>query len=335
MDGPVVKAAQIALSNGDVNRVLNWVGTRSYGLYLFHWPIYQMIRKQAGIALTVPKFVLAMVIAVAVAEASFRYLETPVRKREFFGRFAGGGSRVMLGLGAAGLLIGYAGVSLGTADVKCTSKIECASVAATSTTVSTAITLPPDPTASSTAQTSVATLPGETTTVVPPTILTKPVIDTLALGESVMQGALSALTGAGVNVDAQESLQAKGMIAKLQADLATYDVTNAVVIQVGTNGPVTAAQYDELATIVANVPKVFFMTVKAPKDWIAPNNAIIAALPSKYPNVQVIDWATAGAQIEGELSSSDGGIHLNSGTAIRYYSNLILGALGKAQIPNP
>ena len=26
------------------NPVFNWVGTRSYGMYLYHWPIYQIIR---------------------------------------------------------------------------------------------------------------------------------------------------------------------------------------------------------------------------------------------------------------------------------------------------
>ena len=30
------------------NPVLNWIGLRSYGLYLYHWPIYQFIRKEAG-----------------------------------------------------------------------------------------------------------------------------------------------------------------------------------------------------------------------------------------------------------------------------------------------
>ena len=30
------------------NPVLHWVGTRSYGMYLYHWPIYQIIRGQAG-----------------------------------------------------------------------------------------------------------------------------------------------------------------------------------------------------------------------------------------------------------------------------------------------
>ena len=28
--------------------VLVWIGTRRYGLYLYHWPIYQLIRGIAG-----------------------------------------------------------------------------------------------------------------------------------------------------------------------------------------------------------------------------------------------------------------------------------------------
>ena len=34
------------------NPVFNWVGTRSYGLYLYHWPIYQIIRGEAGVPMT-------------------------------------------------------------------------------------------------------------------------------------------------------------------------------------------------------------------------------------------------------------------------------------------
>ena len=41
------------------NPVLLWIGTRSYGLYLYHWPIYQIIRRVAGTPLTIAEFVLA------------------------------------------------------------------------------------------------------------------------------------------------------------------------------------------------------------------------------------------------------------------------------------
>ena len=61
------------------NRVLVWIGIRSYGLYLYHWPIYQAIRKLAGNKLTVQEFVFAMVLTVIVTELSFRFVETPIR----------------------------------------------------------------------------------------------------------------------------------------------------------------------------------------------------------------------------------------------------------------
>ena len=65
-----------------MRRILSWtplveVGRRSYGLYLWSWPIFVMLGATDG---SVPRFVVAMVITVAVTEASYRWLETPVRE---------------------------------------------------------------------------------------------------------------------------------------------------------------------------------------------------------------------------------------------------------------
>ena len=46
------------------NTVLLWIGTRSYGLYLFHWPIFQMIRRVSGNPLSVPQFIVGLAITV-------------------------------------------------------------------------------------------------------------------------------------------------------------------------------------------------------------------------------------------------------------------------------
>ena len=62
------------------NPVFLWVGVRSYGMYLYHWPIYQVIRRIAGNPLTVPQFAVAMVATLIVTEASFRYIEMPIRR---------------------------------------------------------------------------------------------------------------------------------------------------------------------------------------------------------------------------------------------------------------
>jgi peptidoglycan/LPS O-acetylase OafA/YrhL len=63
-------------------RIMSWtplveMGRRSYGLYLWSWPIFVIVGATAG---SVARFLWAMVLTVIVAEASYRYLESPVRQ---------------------------------------------------------------------------------------------------------------------------------------------------------------------------------------------------------------------------------------------------------------
>ena len=66
--------------------MLLWIGIRSYGLYLYHWPIYQIMRRVAGRPLSVVQFVIGTALAVMLTEISYRLLETPIR-REQVGRW--------------------------------------------------------------------------------------------------------------------------------------------------------------------------------------------------------------------------------------------------------
>ncbi len=59
---------------------LVWIGARSYGMYLYHWPIYQLIRNIAGKHMKFHEFVIAIALTLVVTELSFRYIETPIRK---------------------------------------------------------------------------------------------------------------------------------------------------------------------------------------------------------------------------------------------------------------
>ncbi len=79
----------IALSSGTptlTNRVLErraliWVGTRSYGIYLWHWPVI-VLAEPRWTVLPAPVRDLAMIaLSLALAETSFRALEQPVRRR--------------------------------------------------------------------------------------------------------------------------------------------------------------------------------------------------------------------------------------------------------------
>jgi peptidoglycan/LPS O-acetylase OafA/YrhL len=68
------------------SRPMKWVGDRSYGIYLWHWPVILLLSaSRVGIAdsgLSMALLdVVRVAVAVALAEASYRWLETPIRRR--------------------------------------------------------------------------------------------------------------------------------------------------------------------------------------------------------------------------------------------------------------
>ena len=67
---------------------LRWVGDRSYGLYLWHWPVLVLLvaaTQRTGTDRPFPLWVgvAALAIALAATEVSYRLLETPVRRLGF------------------------------------------------------------------------------------------------------------------------------------------------------------------------------------------------------------------------------------------------------------
>lgn len=59
---------------------LRWIGRRSYGIYLWHWPIFDLTRPQQDVQLEgLPLLALRFGLTLAAAELSFRFVETPVR----------------------------------------------------------------------------------------------------------------------------------------------------------------------------------------------------------------------------------------------------------------
>ena len=87
---PVFSLASAALITGvlvpgPVQRLLSrrplvWLGGISYGLYLFHWPVYTVLRER-GLVLDRPgPFALALVLTVGFAVASSRLVELPIRR---------------------------------------------------------------------------------------------------------------------------------------------------------------------------------------------------------------------------------------------------------------
>jgi hypothetical protein len=319
--------------------VLNWVGTRSYGLYLYHWPIYQIIRSEAGRPLTLSQFALAIILTIPITEASYRFVELPIREgriaetlRDHRRRTAEVYKRRRRLVGvflAVVALVGFASVSIALAPNQCVGQVECDLAAATASTESTPPNSSPPvdtvgsvPVDGSTApqSTSSTTSSSSTTSTTLPVEQRPP----LAIGESVMLGAKTELEAVGFVVDAAESRQGKELADLVGRLRAAGRIGNVVVIHIGTNGEVSD---DTFAAIMANLPpeevkSVWFLTVRADRDWIEGNNNRILGLPAMYPNVRVGYWADFVPQISG--MSSDG-FHLRLPEAKQAYASLIKG----------
>ena len=335
---------------------LRWIGTRSYGMYLYHWPIYQIIRPP-GQPLQWGQFGIAMLITLPITELSYRLIELPIRQGKLSQFLAAQRvartsearqrRRKTLVLGSAlAILAGFATVSVATADVVCVTQVECdsekgaeaiaAGVATSTSIVRNATTTPttvplvsgkPVLDGSLVPQTTVAP-----TTAPPPTTTAIDLLPTLALGESVMLGAVAELGAGGIVVNAAVSRQGTNMAELVEHLRANNGLGRIVILQTGTNGPVSDATLDRImAQMPADLtPTVVFLTVRAPRGWIADNNTRIRSLPTRYPNVIVVDWEAASAGILDHISGD--GFHLKTGYAKQFYANLIFDAIGRPDL---
>ena len=145
----------------------------------------------------------------------------------------------------------------------------------------------------------------------------------------IFERAKPVLDARGITTVAEVSMGPDWELQQIQLAKTKYRITHGIVIQLGTNGSVTQAQYDAVLAEVADIPRVVMMTVKAPKPWIDGNNEIIRSLPATHPNVVVLDWQARAEEISSHMSNNvDGGVHLSDDTAKQFYRDIILDALG-------
>ena len=122
---------------------------------------------------------------------------------------------------------------------------------------------------------------------------------------------------------AETAIQASGVLDNIREARAAGQLGKIVIVQVGTNGTV---KQSELDAIMAELPPeqtvaAIFLTVHADRSWIAGNNELIRALPSRYGNVKVVDWDQIATENPAILTSD--GIHVEDR---RVYADAIVQA---------
>jgi len=267
-----------------------WVGERSYGLYLWHWPVLVLLvagfpdLDRGAWQQTWLLGALALGASVAVAALSYSLVETPFR------RPSPAGARLDLRATAAiGVLALLASSSI--AVLQSPAQSEAASLIATGQSAveeaqRRAERVPPPPPPEEQAATRRGTLPlGSEIT---------------AIGDSVMLAAAPQLQERfpGMAIDAVVSRQMREAPRILQALLDAGSLRSTVVLGLGTNGPLDPATLHEVRALLGPDRTLVLVTAQAPRGWTPGVNEHLTDFASRYRLVELSDWQSAiGSQL--------------------------------------
>ena len=320
------------IARGLSNPILVWLGRRSYGFYLFHWPVFQFYRRFAGEGLTPYEFVVLVLLALALTELSYRYIETPVRqgaisrwwiefRQPAYGAQLVRRQRRIVLTALVSLLPVFGVVSLATARVQLDEIAQNLS----DNEGNTVDLLSGGQTVGGGELAAATTIVGQVVTGT--TTLDGQVIDVLAIGDSVMLGAANVLTQRGVTVDALKSRPYRQALEIANYMKSVNRLGSVVVIHLGTNNTVDEKTLDEIMVPLRDVPLVLFVTVHVPSEVRQnTNNRRINELPARYENVKVLDWyAIATAHPEYLYSDK---IHIRP-EGQKVYADLMMQAIGR------
>jgi len=310
-----------------------WIGRRSYGLYLWHWPVLLLVQsalpgwQRDG----TPGWALggiAAAITVAAAALSYRFVEQPVRRFRFRrdpGRPARARWRVPAWSAAIGaiLLVTGAGSGLALAAAPDVGQTQQQVEAGRRAIAAQSAPPTPSPRASAGAPTATPTarpVGGDRIT---------------AIGDSVMLAAAPELQAElpGIALDAVVSRQMSAAPALLQQQLDAGTLRSVVLLELGTNGPIQRSTLEQIRTEVGPRREIIVVSVQAPRGWTDGVNATLAAFADQYRNVVLADWHDVVQPHLAELNRDQ--IHFG-GAGARLFTGVVKDALQQlAELPPP
>ena len=281
-----------------------WIGQRSYGIYIWHWVIFQVTRPSVDLSGQTWALYLARVLLVlALADISLRWVEIPFRQ---------------------GLVQDwFRGMKYRSAKVQLRQKISVISsiivVLAITSSISVQAINKADEIANQILQQSTQEQQAQ-----------EDLGSTTGLwvtGDSVILGIRSKLEAKEhiSLINARVGRQAPELLAVMRVDQSSVP-SSPVIFNLGNNNALSEATVVEIFEIVKNQPQVIVVNTAVPRAWKDSNNAIISRVASRYSNVKVVDWDRI-SKGRPELFAPDG-VHLSpAGSDV--YVDLVVSVLIK------
>ncbi len=268
-----------------------WIGERSYGIYLWHWIVFQLTRPSLDLvgddwAL----YSLRVLIVFALADISYRYIETPVRRGSFE--------------------LWLRGMKYRTRAVRIRQKLSSLlavvlTLAATSLISINAMERADEIAAEERRAQQEAAL-GSNDDVV--TDSATPGL--WVTGDSVILGIRNALASFEKIelINARVGRQIGELIEVAKTD-QKFVADSTVILNMGNNNRLVESDITSLMEIVKNQPRIIIVNTAVPRSWRDENNALIAKVAANYSNTTVVDWNAISTN-HPEYFASDG-VHLN------------------------
>jgi hypothetical protein len=345
---------------------LRWVGIRSYGIYLWHWPVIALAGAITGPGPTSAwLWLIEAGVSIALACASWKFVERPILRDGFLAtcsrwrvavdealRPVGARRRVGPVVVAATTLIAVAVAGYGVArppgsaapsgllrQVAEGQRISAASQASAQATsigagpgaVSASPTASPvsSPPVSSPPASSAPAAACRTAAAQLPTVSGRQVT---AIGDSVMVASAAALdaTLPGIYINAEVGRAMVNGLAVIQSLAARHELRRYVVVGLGTNGPVSAAQVRQLRHLTGPNRDLILVNTFGPMPWESSVNTVLDAAGRHTARVSLADWHAA---IAGHTSLLwPDRIHPQPAGA-KVYARIVLAAIA-AQLPD-
>ncbi|MCY8576452.1 acyltransferase family protein [Bacillus haynesii] len=311
---------------------LRWIGKRSYGIYLWHYPVIVLSTPVQEIGNPVYWHVaIKVAVTFILAELSYRFIEKPIRKdgfkpfvsRVFLDKItewktASVPSKISIGLMFAALLI-FAGGLSGLADEK---KQPQQTYSKSYEETSASADQPADKSEEQQDEKKAEVESGnesktgdgdessdtkdERSAEKEPDRIEKEV---LAVGDSVMLDIASSLRRKipGITIDGQVGRQVREAL-QLTSTYASFNHPDkAVVIELGTNGYFTDSQMDALLDAFSKAD-VYLVNTRVPRQWENKVNESLRKHADSRQNVTLVDWHAEALQ-HPEYFTADG-VHL-------------------------
>ena len=281
-----------------------WIGQRSYGIYIWHWVIFQVTRPSVDLSGETWALYLARVLLVlALADISLRWVEIPFRQGQVQTWFRGMKYRS----------------SKERVRQQVTVLVSIIAVLAVTSSISVS--------AINRSNQISQVINEELTDQEESPIDLGSTTGLWVTGDSVILGIRSKLENKEQIslVNARVGRQAPELLAVMRVDQGSVP-SSPVIFNLGNNNALSEQTVVEIFEVVKNQPQIIVVNTAVPRSWRDANNAIISKVASRYANVKLVDWDRI-SKDRPELFAPDG-VHL-SPMGSDVYVDLVLSVLVK------